>query len=505
MYDVRRLSKMSLDLFLGCKKSRFYVNCLSCIHSVCVLSASQMRDLSGFITSRKKMLDCRPNLRPSWIAYAVSLYLGGDYALAANVVTRYYAHTKTSDLAEPYEEGEFLLFQNKCLEKQGLFAQGIEHLDASESTIVDKHALKIKRAEYLLRIGNFVEAKAAWLALTLAETENYRLHAGLQAAVLEVSADQCSTLLNLKRLELPSTTLLLSDEQLALLQEVYVAHPAFAKSRAVAKIRLTASRGEEFRSLLDAHCRNCLRQGVPALFHDICSLVRGLDPLQLTPTQILVTEPVDFKQHPITIIALDVVSKFIFNLKTFNSFDARVEGDDVVSDTKTVDEVPTALLWAQFLHAHLLECCGDLVGAQNVIEDCLQHTPTALDMYMKKARLLKKSGNVLEASMVMDHVRGLDLQDRYLNNKATKYFLRADNVIQAMDTIALFTKHDGDPQQTLSDLQCNWYELELAESYSRTKQWGLALKKFGAIRKHFSDYVEDMFDFHHFSIRKVCL
>ena len=31
-------------------------------------------------------------------------------------------------------------------------------------------------------------------------------------------------------------------------------------------------------------------------------------------------------------------------------------------------------------------------------------------------------------------------QDRYLNNKTTKYLLRADRVQQGMDTIALFTK-----------------------------------------------------------------
>lgn len=40
----------------------------------------------------------------------------------------------------------------------------------------------------------------------------------------------------------------------------------------------------------------------------------------------------------------------------------------------------------------------------------------------------------------MDSARKLDLQDRFINTKATKYFLRADKVKEAQDTIGLFTK-----------------------------------------------------------------
>ena len=41
----------------------------------------------------------------------------------------------------------------------------------------------------------------------------------------------------------------------------------------------------------------------------------------------------------------------------------------------------------------------------------------------------------------MDGGRVLDLADRYINNKTTKYLLRADCVAQAQATIALFTTH----------------------------------------------------------------
>ena len=118
---------------------------------------------------------------------------------------------------------------------------------------------------------------------------------------------------------------------------------------------------------------------------------------------------------------------------------------------------------------------------------------------------MRKLGDIASAAKVIDTCRSLDLQDRYLNNKATKYLLRADEVTQAMDTIAMFTKHDGDPQYTLFELQVSWYELELADSYTRQKKYGLALKNFYAVQKHFAIYDDDQFDFHGYCMRKTTL
>jgi len=113
-------------------------------------------------------------------------------------------------------------------------------------------------------------------------------------------------------------------------------------------------------------------------------------------------------------------------------------------------------LWSLFLRAHIFEISGRLSEALADIDEAIAHTPTALDMLTKKARILKKCGDLVAASEVLERCRALDLQDRYLNNKSTKYLLRADNVPKAMDTIAMFTKHEGDPQYTLFELQCNW-------------------------------------------------
>jgi tetratricopeptide (TPR) repeat protein len=463
---------------------------------------AQMRDLNGYINSRRKILDSKPSLRPSWVAYATATYLAGEYAMAYTVIEKYFENLGGTNLesAEKYEESEFTMFQNRCLEKQGKYTEAIEHLEKNAANIVDKLSASIKHAEMLVRSGNFAAAKEKWMALTVSQTENYRFHCGLQAAYLEIAGSDCDTIFGLKRLELPCTHWKLTEEQNALLNSMYSSQAQFASSRAVSKIRLSlVNNAEELRPLLDVHCRKCLVDGVPSLYHDVAFLVRQPD--FVTPEVVkIVSEPVDFRAHPNAIMALDLIGGYITQLRASGHFSEQDRADGKPKEN------PAALLWALFLLANLLERCGHLEDAHRTITECMEHTPTALDMHVRLGKILRKSGDLVQASTVMDGVRALDLQDRYLNNKATKYLLRADNVTQAMDTIAMFTKHDGsDPQQTLTDLQCNWYELELAESYARASKWGLALKKFYSIQKHFLDYVEDMFDFHSYAqSRKVC-
>ena len=47
------------------------------------------------------------------------------------------------------------------------------------------------------------------------------------------------------------------------------------------------------------------------------------------------------------------------------------------------------------------------------------------DLLERKARLLKLSGDIIAAVASVDEARELDKADRYINNKTTKYLLRA--------------------------------------------------------------------------------
>jgi tetratricopeptide (TPR) repeat protein len=465
----------------------------------------QMRDMAGFAETRKIILKSSKG-RNSWVALAVANFASEDYQGSFDIVEEYNKAFSGKDKAEAYEESELLLFQNSALEKMGKYAEAIEHLIKHKKQIKDMLSWSTKQAELMALSGNFEEALTKWKALVVDQPDNYRFHCGLQAAQLQLDAEQSASMYALKRLNLPSTTLTLDRPQLLSLRELY--KECNFKSKFVRNIVLTFYKvksssdadyseedSKEFASLLDEHMKYNLRKGMPALYHDVCSLILLPDPFNAGRT-ILPREPFDFVQHPITKIATGLVDGYIHNLRETETFD---KGEDLAK------EAPPALLWALYLKCHLLELSGDLKEAMLVIGQCIEHTPTALDMYCKKAKLLKIMGDYFNSATVMDDCRLLDLQDRYLNNKTTKYLLRADEMQQAMSTISMFTKHEGDSQKILYELQCNWYEIEAAESYARMKQWGPCLKKFSAVKKHFNDYYDEMFDFHGYCVRKTTL
>lgn len=469
---------------------------------------AQLLDFEGFCETRRNILLQKPGLKQNWVAFAISHYLTGNYSESLNVLDKFFE--SVTEERTKYETSEILLFQNRCISKNGDVSKALDHLYSKESEICDKNALRVQAAEYLTYQKRFDESLDMWLSLLQDQPENYRIHAGVQVAALQLEESEAREMFNLKRLELPSTVLTLTEAQKGVLAALYGVGaaegetPKIKQTRAARKILLTLQpTTEACRDALDSFMRKMLEEGVPSLCHDICALIMQPDPAR-PDRNIYVKEVADFRTNSVCVVALDLVSGYIANLRENGTFSPS-GADTPVHDASSGP--PTSLLWALFLRCHLLEMSGRYVEALADSEACVLHTPTALDMQVKKARILKRLGDVHAASAVVDQCRSLDLQDRYLNNKATKYFLRDNKVSEAMDTIAMFTKDEGtsDPNYALYDLQCVWYELECGEAYERLGQNGPALKKFYAVEKHFMDFIEDKFDFHSYCMRKVRL
>lgn len=172
---------------------------------------------------------------------------------------------------------------------------------------------------------------------------------------------------------------------------------------------------------------------------------------------------------------------------------------------------PTNYVWcAYFLCQHFLYL-KDLDKSFEYINEAIKHTPTLVELYILKARVLKHLNRLDEASEVMNEGRLIDLQDRFINSKCVKYYLRNNDIENAVKVVSLFTKNDKTVNGVfdLHIMQANWFLIESAEAYYRLfKKEGerrflaLSMKRFHGILKIFNEFFNDQVDFHSFCLRK---
>ena len=152
-----------------------------------------------------------------------------------------------------------------------------------------------------------------------------------------------------------------------------------------------------------------MEKGIPSLFSDIKSLYRTpekRDAIEVAATTLLST-----LSHPPT-------------------------------DPCPAERDPTMYIWTLYFLAQHHSFLGRHQKAVELLDEATTHTPTLPELYMFKARVLKRSGDPYGAAKCMDQARTLDLQDRFLNTKCGKYRLRAGLIEEAVEVFGLFTKVD---------------------------------------------------------------
>jgi len=457
----------------------------------------QMRDLSGFLVTRHTILTLKSNQRMNWLTYAVAKHLNGDLAGAVSVIDIYLG-TMPEDSDEHkrgYESGELALYKNRALaEIPDNLQTALDHLEECKTVVMDQTAWLMTKGTYQLQLGRYDDASKTFLSLLeRGLTEDYRVHSGYMCAVLGADNETCQAAMKLKGTATLATMKPLAADQRQALLKTYRGEFAerFPKSPAIRRIPLTLLEGDELKAAIDDHCRRGLTRGVPSLGSDLAALFL----IERDGKYVTAADAVDIKAHSTLAAIVDLAEGYITSLLSESKF----PGDD------NKCESPSTILWAWYLRAYMHELCGEYPAALDIVDKCIEHTPTAVDMYELKGRILMASGDAEAAADCLDSGRDLDKQDRYINNQTTKYMLQAGRQSVAGERIALFVKHEGNPEQMLSDMQCSWYELELADCLRRQKEWGKSLKKYSSVVKHFEDWHEDQFDFHSYCIRKVTL
>lgn len=337
------------------------------------------------------------------------------------------------------------MYHNMLLEETGDFQSALDHLNEIEPQVTDKRAWKEKNALYLEKLGRKEEAEKAYRILISENPHNI-------AYITE--------LLSLKE----------KSEVNGLLSDLFTQYP---RSKAIEHLILQHAEGDSFKIKVEASLQNGLRKGIPSLFASMKKYYADTEKKRIIE---------------------ELVAGYLVSLEKNGTFGA-----------DSAKEPPTALLWTLYYVAKQHDFHKENEKALEVINKAIAHTPTVVELYMTKGRILKHAGQVEEASKIMNEAREMDLQDRFINSKCAKYLLRAGHIDEAERVLGLFTRKDVATVQDLTDMQCQWFMTEEGNAYLRKKDYGKALKRFHSLEKFYVDYFDDQFDFHSYCLRKLTL
>ena len=435
----------------------------------------QMRDLMGFTITRNTILNLKPNAKINWMAFSLAKHMAGDLQGAIKVIDIYLGTLTEGapELGRCFEASELAMYRNSILaEIPDSVKAALEHLTTCEGIVMDRGAWLMKRGEYQLKLKDFASARQSVLLMfQRGMTENHKAHSMYMCALLELDEALCEEALQLPGTHTLATMMPLTLDQKKIIIDAYETELAsqFPTSNAVQRIPYTLLEGDDLRKALDGRCRKDLKKGVPSLCSELVWFLR----IEKKGRYAQATDPVEVKTHPVFRLLVDMVDGLIACLVS----DGKFSKDDAE------EQSPSTILWAWYLRAGLHELAGEFNDGIALCDTCLEHTPTAVDVYELKARLIKDAGSIIDAVECIDKGRDLDRQDRYINNQTTKYMLQAGMEDEALKRISLFTRHEGSPEQNLYEMQCSWYELELAACLARKEELGKSLKKFGKRRE----------------------
>lgn len=450
---------------------------------------SQIGDLKGALVSRKKYWEAYLGYRANWTALAIAQDINGEHQQAVNTLSQFekLVEGKLGE-AEMYEHNECLMFKNEIMyraagDNKDKLQNVLKHLSDIESNVYDKYGLLEEKASIYMKLGEMKEASKIYRTLIKRNPDDFRYY-----KLLEVSLDI--------RGHIPLRK--------ALYEKLQTFYP---RSEPPKFIPLTFLEDEkELSQKLKDYVLPQLKRGVPAAFCNVKPLYRSRSSIVPPLLEQIV---IDYS------LTLD----------------------------PTTDPLP--YVWTcYYLAQHYLNL-KDFQKSREFIERAIKHTPTLVELYIFKGRVLKHLGLLDEAAEALEVGRKLDLQDRFINTKTVKYYLRANNIQKATEIASLFTKND-DSVNGVKDLhlvEAAWFIIEQAEAYHRLyldssrklqslvskaeeldaqddpevdnlirelkvaewdvkKNQGLALKRFHAIGKFYEQFEDDQLDFHSYCMRK---
>ena len=426
----------------------------------------QLRDYAGYRASKQKLIQERGGNNAFWLGFMTGAYLEGKLDLCRDIITTF---RDTQEKGASYTRQELVFLECYCFQAEKKWKEAVGVLEAGMADILNEDKANEMRAVLYGKMGELEKSKQLFEELLMTNNENYLFYRGLECCALKCW-DQFDTY---KNMQLPSTSPSLSDDQRAVLCDLYShlkqVHP---RCNAISYIELQFLQGEAFEELLNTMVKKAVRKGIPSFFNSL----RGL--LQRDSSKFSVLQKLVLAHYQ--------------SITTSGCLEKEEE-----------EEEPSVQLWLLLLLAQIEDFDSHYDRALEYVEKAADHTPTCYDLYVLKAKILRHAGELKAAADAMGFGSNLDLGDRHMNTKHVKYLLRDNQIAEADRVVSYWTRKDVPNRIELHSLQANWFEIACADSYFRLGDIPHANKMYHGILEHFDTYVDDQFDFHGYVMRKA--
>ena len=434
--------------------------------------------LGNFDDFAKYSLECigiKSSLSVNWVQYAVAEFFLKNYEKSLVLIDS--VLKSFEDTMKKNEVHEVILFKANILCKLNKYNECIDFLEQKyDKWCVDRTAFNEKIIEACVKSNNVEKGeKYCKLALKI-NPENINTY--LSYFNLKIKD------LNLSKYE----DLFTLEENSPKRKEIYdilvkEIEPELTKVKINEKIKLGLLEGEEFKKLFCKYFYKNIKSNLPSFFNNIKFIYQY-------PTQ----------KSKISIIE-SILTSNITEIESSKSLTKEIL--ELNTDNSVINITPT-FIWVYYFSAQHFDILGNSEKALEYINKAIKLTPTVVEFYMVKSRILKHNLLLEEAVSAMNKAKELDLSDRYLNAKHAKSIIRNGNVGDATNVMMEFVKNPL-VEENMLRYQCLWFKIETGIAYLKEGKLLLAHRMFRGILDNFKEMFEDQSDFYNYCLRRYML
>ncbi len=421
-----------------------------------------------FAEFSRRALSLKPTINTNWITFAFSQYLIGNYEYALNLINKIEEMQK--EKIKKQELNQIYLFKGELLFKLKKYEDCIKELTSN----INKNCSD-KDSFYNLIIKAAIFAKNNDIGIEycnkgfLLNSENANYYIWYFSLKTNENIDNYQDLLKLGNDETKSKTLY--D---ILINEI---KPQIKKSKVYDRILLGLSSGDEFKKLFNEYFIRNIKLNLISFFINVKFIY--------------------LYQQKKTEMITEILNKHLDSIEKNKCLDIELTNNEKLSSNNQ-------LIWVYYYASQHYDFFKELEKSLKYINKAIDNTPSIVEFYMLKSKILKHLLLYEESSLAMKKAKELDLSDRYLNAKHAKSALKNCELDKSREIMEEFVKNPL-LEENMKRTQCMWYETECGYCYLKTNLILHSHRMFKSILMQVDNMFEDQNDFYNYSLRRYML